>query len=95
MVQEPVPGRRLSAGNGGGGLQPGRGQAPEGVAASRGCALPASPDDAAEETRDVRLRGSPAAQQRGRWLAGQRAGAIRQLHDDRVLVERGPDQAVR
>jgi hypothetical protein len=32
MVQEPVSGRRLSAGNGGGGQQPGRGQAPEGEA---------------------------------------------------------------
>ncbi len=41
-----------------------------------------------------RLRGRPAAEQRGRWLAGQRAGAVRQLDDDRVLVDRGPDQAV-
>ncbi|MDX6422445.1 MAG: hypothetical protein QOG28_7065 [Trebonia sp.] len=37
------------------------------------------------------LRDRPAAEQRGYWLAGQRAGAVRQLHDDRVLLECGPD----
>src|SRR5271155_1364902 len=41
-----------------------------------------------------RLPDRPAAEQRGCWLAGQRAGAFCQLHDDRVLVECGPDQAV-
>jgi len=42
----------------------------------------------------VRLRGRSAVEQCGYWLAGQRSGAVRQLHDDRVLVDRGPDQAV-
>lgn len=40
---------------------------------------------------DRRLRDRPAAEQRCGWLAGQRAAAVGQLHDDRVLVECGPD----
>src|ERR1700677_698327 len=36
----------------------------------------------------------PAAKQRGYWLTGQRAGSLRQLHDDRVLVDCGPDEPV-
>ena len=36
----------------------------------------------------------PAAQQRGDGLPGQRAGAVRQLHHDRVLVQRSPDQSI-
>ena len=40
------------------------------------------------------LPGGPAAQQRGGRLSGQRAVAVGQLHDDRVLVHGGPHQAV-
>jgi glycine/D-amino acid oxidase-like deaminating enzyme len=35
-----------------------------------------------------------AAQQGGHGLASQRTGSVRQPHDDRVLVQRGPDQPV-
>src|SRR5215831_5847416 len=40
------------------------------------------------------LGGRTAAQQRGGWLAGQRPSPVGLLHDDRVLVQRGPGQPV-
>ena len=40
------------------------------------------------------LSRGPTAQQRGGRLPGQRAGTVRQLHDDRVLVHGRPHQAV-
>jgi thioredoxin reductase len=51
--------------------------------------------DLSHRGNDSRLRDRAAAQQRGGGLARQRAAAVRQLHDDRVLVEGGPHQAVR
>ena len=39
-------------------------------------------------------RGLPAAQQRGGWMAAEQAGTGRELNDDRVLLQRGPDQPV-
>ena len=76
------------------------GPAAEHIAASRGCTLtlPISASTGATRTPCWRARADrlrAAAEERGYWLACQHAGAFLQLHDDRVLVECGPDQAVR
>ena len=60
-------------------------------------ALPAEISEVAEVTVtrvEPEMYVLSAAEQGGHGLAGQRAGAVRQPHDDRVLVQRGPDQPV-